>query len=359
MKEISKKFGSQIILKDLTLEIKAGEFHVLLGPSGEGKTTILKIIAGLISPDKGQVIFNNIVMNKIPPQKRKIGFLFQDFALFPHLNVYENIAFPLKTRGIRKTKIKKLVDKYLTLFKLNKHKYKYPHQLSGGEKQKVALARALIFSPKVLLLDEPLSHLDAWQRDELRKELKQIQTSTKITTIYVTHDQSDAIELADKISIIHKGRIEQTGKIEEIFYHPKSKFIASFIGIKNIFKGKVLKYNHKNIVKIYEKCLTKELNLIINTYNSFEKGQKVYLCIHPENVLIEKQAKDENCFRGHIRELINQGPIICAILDINGLKVYSFITKEKQNELKLEKNRSIWVYLPKEHLIIYNHTIDI
>ena len=243
LKNIYKTIGKKTILNNLYLEVKQGEFHVVLGPSGEGKSTLLSIIAGLIKPEKGKIFINDQLINDLPPQKRNVGFVFQDYALFPHLTVYENVTYGLRTKKESRRNIAETARQYLELVQLQEYQNKYPSELSGGQKQRVALARALATQPQVLLLDEPLSHLDACQRERLKSELKHIQQKTGITTIYVTHDQAEAMYLADKISVLHKGRVEQTEPPEEIFYRPKTPFVAGFVGITNILKGKILNDN--------------------------------------------------------------------------------------------------------------------
>jgi len=229
------------ILGDFRLEIeslkaKEGEFLTLLGPSGCGKTTTLRIIAGFEKPDKGEVLFNSKVMNEIPPYERNIGIVFQDYALFPHMTVFKNIAFGLELRKLPREEIEKKVRWALKLVGLEGFENRYPEQLSGGQQQRVALARALVIEPEVLLLDEPLSNLDAKIRERLRGEIKRIQKELSITTIYVTHDQEEAMAISDRIAVMHDGRIEQVGKALELYYNPKTEFVAKFLGLSNILE---------------------------------------------------------------------------------------------------------------------------
>lgn len=229
------------ILGDFRLEIeslkaKEGEFLTLLGPSGCGKTTTLRIIAGFEKPDKGKVLFNSKVMNEIPPYERNIGIVFQDYALFPHMTVFKNIAFGLELRNLPREEIEKKVRWALKLVGLEGFENRYPEQLSGGQQQRVALARALVIEPEVLLLDEPLSNLDAKIRERLRGEIKRIQKELSITTIYVTHDQEEAMAISDRIAVMNDGRIEQVGKALELYYNPKTEFVAKFLGLSNILE---------------------------------------------------------------------------------------------------------------------------
>lgn len=218
------------------LKAKEGEFLTLLGPSGCGKTTTLRIIAGFEKPSTGDVYFGEKLMNGVPPYERGIGIVFQDYALFPHMNVFENVAFGLKLKKFPKREIEEKVEWALRLVGLEGFEKRYPEQLSGGQKQRVALARALVIEPKVLLLDEPLSNLDAKIRERLRGEIKRIQKELGITTIYVTHDQEEAMAISDRIAIMNVGHIEQVGRPLELYYKPKTEFVARFLGLSNILE---------------------------------------------------------------------------------------------------------------------------
>ena len=270
LKGISKSYNERAVLKNLNLEINHGEFHVLLGPSGGGKTTILSIIAGLIKPDNGSVFIGSRDVTNLSPDKRRIGFVFQDHALFSHLTVFENIAYGLRLRKIKEQKIKSKVDYYLNGVNIVKEKDKFPRQLSGGQKQRVALARALVIEPEVLLMDEPMSSLDAMTKEAVQNELKSIQKKTGITTIYVTHDQDEAAFFGDRVSVLNNGKMDQIDSPLELFHHPRTEFMASFVGIKSREKKK------KNILCIYpEKIILKKenkntVNEILNTLREDE-----------------------------------------------------------------------------------------
>ncbi len=326
--KITKYFGKQKVLDDFSLTVELGEFHVLLGPSGGGKSTLLKIIAGLLKPDSGNVWINGRIVNNIPPQERKIGFVFQDYALFPHLTVYENVAYGLKARGIKGKILDERVTKYLELIRLEDCKHKYPTQLSGGQKQRVALARSLVIEPQVLLLDEPLSHIDAWQREELREELKRIQKKTSVTTLYVTHDQMEAMILADKISILHQGRIEQVESPKDVFYRPKTPFVASFVGATNILRGKILKCNNtKAEFLILHKELTQPLVITVKKYPLFQHKKEISLCLHPEKIFLKESPEKENSFLGRVLDIIPQGTVLKVMVEIHGLKLQVLLPK--------------------------------
>ncbi len=241
LENILKGYNNRIVLNNLNLNVSEGEFHVLLGPTGSGKTTLLSIIAGLIKQDKGSVLIGNRNVDHISPGKRGIGFVFQNYALFSHLTVFENIAYGLRVNKEKEEEIVKKVCFFLQKFHLAEISHKYPHQLSGGQKQKVALIRALAIKPHILLMDEPMSNLDAPTRENIGDELKGIHREMKTTTLYVTHNQSEAVRLGDHISVMNQGRIEQTGTPDDVFHHPSTTFVSRFVGIKNIFKVRVIK----------------------------------------------------------------------------------------------------------------------
>jgi sulfate/thiosulfate transport system ATP-binding protein len=245
VKNVTKKFGSFVALDNVSLKVESGELVALLGPSGSGKTTLLRTIAGLEFPDPGdaQVLFYGEDVTAIPASERKAGFAFQHYALFRHMSVFENIAFGLRVRP-RKTrpteeKIRERVEKLLQLIQLDPLAQRYPSQLSGGQRQRVALARALAVEPKVLLLDEPFGALDAKVRKELRRWLRKLHDEIHITTLFVTHDQEEALEVSDRVAILRAGKIEQIGTPEEIYDHPASPFVYDFLGNVNLFSGRV------------------------------------------------------------------------------------------------------------------------
>ena len=236
LQNIVKRFGDTVALKGISLDIKHGELFTLLGPSGCGKSTTLRIIAGLDYPDEGKLYFGDQDVTYLPSHQKGAVLVFQNYALWPHMTVFDNVAYGLKLRKVPKEEIKRKVEWALELVKLKGFEDRYPTQLSGGQQQRVAIARALVVEPKVLLLDEPLSNLDAKLRLEMRSEIKRIQRELGITVIYVTHDQEEAMAISDRIAVMNFGKVEQVGKPLELYYRPKTEFVARFLGLSNILE---------------------------------------------------------------------------------------------------------------------------
>ncbi|MBW9222027.1 ABC transporter ATP-binding protein [Methanothermococcus sp. SCGC AD-155-C09] len=351
---ISKEFNGQMVLNGINLSVRDREIMVLLGPSGCGKTTLLKIIAGLIKQDRGSIIINDESMDNYPPQERNIGFVFQEYALFPHKNVYENIAFGLKIRKLQESEIKSRVNEIMEILEIQHIKDKRISQISGGQKQRVALARALVIDPSVLLMDEPLSALDPVLRERLREELREILKKLGVTGLYVTHDLTEAMLLGDSVAVMNKGILQQVGKPEEIFYHPKNEFVAKFVGVKNILKGTLLKLEKNNaIMEINNNNL--KFNIKVKKYPIFERVREISLCIHPEDVILEniknmgeifkKYPRDYNIIRGKVIGIIPNGSLLKVTVDIGPLDLYSITTR---NLLDYEIGDEVMVLFSKE-----------
>lgn len=332
---MSKHFGDFHALDDVNFTIKQGEFFSLLGPSGCGKTTLLRIIAGFEFPDEGAVLFDDKDVVPLPPNKRQSNTIFQNYALFPHLSVYDNVAFPLKLKKLSKDEIDAKVKHYLHLVQLDEHMYKKPNQLSGGQRQRVAIARALINEPKVLLLDEPLSALDAKLRSSLLLDLDALHDKIGITFIFVTHDQSEALAVSDRIAVMNKGRVLQVGTPFEIYESPATQFVAQFIGDTNLFESKVVEcVPHQTpgtdpdfMVTLNVPALgmqaqlkgdtqaTKEedKNILVTDYEHTDNGQDVCFTIRPEKIRITLEEpdvrgrKDINVFKGVVEEPVYTG----------------------------------------------------
>ena len=326
---VEKHFGSFHALSDVNFTIHKGEFFSLLGPSGCGKTTLLRIIAGFEFPDQGAVLFDDKNVVPLPPNKRESNTVFQNYALFPHLSVYDNIAFPLKLQKKDKTFIDDKVREYIHLVQLDAHIFKKPNQLSGGQRQRVAIARALINEPCVLLLAEPLSALDAKLRSNLLVDLDALHDKIGITFIYVTHDQSEALSVSDRIAVMNQGKVLQVGSPFEIYESPTTEFVAQFIGETNIFPSKVTECSPmaQEEGKPQEYMVTLETPLLNNRYNAepgtedlvkvtdFEitkPGQKICYTVRPEKIRITLEPpvtnrQDINIFTGIVEEPIYSG----------------------------------------------------
>jgi len=303
-----KKFGDFHALKNVSLTIKKGEFFSLLGPSGCGKTTLLRILAGFEDPSAGAVFLDDTNVIPFPPDKRHVNTVFQNYALFPHLSVFENIAFPLRLKKVPFAQIKEKVVQYLQLVHLVGHENKKPNQLSGGQKQRVAIARALINEPSVLLLDEPLSALDAKLRHQLLMDLDLLHDQIGITFIYVTHDQSEALSVSDRIAVMNEGRVLQIGTPFEIYEAPADTFVAKFIGETNIFDGTITAHD-KNFYTIDTDGLG---SIMVTSDRHFDIGKRVRHAIRPEKIDITKEKPtglpgDFTVLHGKVSESIYSG----------------------------------------------------
>ncbi len=318
IENVSKNFGTFKALENVGFTIKKGEFFSLLGPSGCGKTTLLRIIAGFDFPDKGVVLFDGENVVPLAANQRQSNTVFQNYALFPHLSVYENVAFPLRLRKVDKNVIDEKVKEYLHMVQLDAHMNKKPNQLSGGQRQRVAIARALINEPKVLLLDEPLSALDAKLRSNLLVDLDALHDKIGITFIYVTHDQSEALSVSDRIAVMNQGKVLQVGTPFEIYESPATEFVAKFIGEANIFAARVEtceKLEPENPESEYMvKLNIPELNksILVTDYEETQPGQKVCFTVRPEKIRITLEPpkttrEDINVFQGVVDEPVYWG----------------------------------------------------
>ncbi|MFQ3582438.1 MAG: ABC transporter ATP-binding protein [Chloracidobacterium sp.] len=279
---LTKRFGSQIALADISLQVDAGEFLTLLGPSGCGKTTLLRLIAGLEHPDTGRIHLAGQDITNQPAYRRPVHTVFQNYALFPHLNVGDNIAFGLMRKGQPQSVIRQRVEAMLKLVGLEGIHHQYPHELSGGQQQRVALARALACEPPVLLLDEPMSALDPHLRRHMRRELKALQRQLGMTFILVTHDQVEALTLSDRIAVMHSGRILQVGTPEELHTTPSTAFVASFIGNCNLLRGEVRRTEHHTCTVVIGEHLVN----VANNHLPTKPGQTVTIAVHPESIQV-------------------------------------------------------------------------
>ena len=282
LREVSKHYGSLAAVDRVSLEVPRGQFLTLLGPSGSGKTTLLMIIAGFVEPSAGDVLVDNARITHLPPEKRNFGMVFQGYALFPHLTVFDNVGFPLRVRGTPKADAVNLIRGALDLVQLAPLAERYPRQLSGGQQQRVALARALVFTPDILLLDEPLSALDKKLRAELQWELKQIHQRVGTTFIYVTHDQEEALSMSDEIAIIRDGRIVQAGPPRALYERPATRFVADFLGKSNFIRGRVTALDGDRL--IYEVAGRRYVQARAGAPSKV--GEEIVVALRPEKVEI-------------------------------------------------------------------------
>lgn len=304
-----KTYGSFSAVKGIDLTVGNGEFCTVLGPSGSGKTTALMMIAGFVLPTKGRIVIAGRDLTRAPPQKRDLGVVFQNYALFPHMTVRDNVAFPLEMRGMSKDDIRSRTDRILKLVELSDFADRMPRQLSGGQQQRVALARALVFEPSVLLMDEPLGALDKQLRAHLQLELKRLQRRLNVTVVYVTHDQEEALTMADRIVIMRDGRIEQNGTPQEIYEKPRTTFVATFIGDTNLLPGTLIQVNSG--VALVEQPTGRRILSPIG--EKIELGDKVTASIRPERVVLSNVRSSEdhmNCWDGRVREVTYLGDSI-------------------------------------------------
>lgn len=288
-KDVVKKYGDNTVIPGLSLEVKKGEFFTLLGPSGCGKTTLLRMVAGFNTIEGGEIYFNDRLINDVPPKDRNIGMVFQNYAIFPHLNVAKNVAFGLENRKIPKKEIEKKVDEILKVVKIWEYKDRLPENLSGGQQQRVALARAIVIQPDVLLMDEPLSNLDAKLRIEMRNAIKDIQRDIGITTIYVTHDQEEAMAVSDRIAVMNHGEIQHVGTPQNIYQRPANIFVATFIGRTNLLDGDLLFENNEFVLKMGKDYREVVDNLIIS--EEIVNSMPVEISVRPEEFIIDKSGK--------------------------------------------------------------------
>ena len=308
LKHISVAFDGEPILQDLNLSIRDGEFVTLLGPSGCGKTTTLRIIGGFVNPDAGDILFNGKRINDLPPYKRGVNTIFQKYALFPHLNVFENVAFGMRVQKKSEKEIRKTVKEMLEMVSLSGYERRSVHRLSGGQQQRVAIARALANNPKVLLLDEPLGALDLKLRKDMQVELKRIQQATGITFVFVTHDQEEALSMSDTVVVMDKGVIQQIGSPQDIYNEPRNAFVADFIGESNILDGIMVDDFLCEFAGRRFRCVDQ----------GFAPRESVDVVIRPED--IDVVSASEDCLTGVVTQVTFKGVHYEIIVDVNGFK---------------------------------------
>uniref|UniRef100_UPI003FEEACB3 ABC transporter ATP-binding protein n=1 Tax=Candidatus Limivicinus sp. TaxID=3030905 RepID=UPI003FEEACB3 len=324
IKHALKKYGDNVIIPDLSLDIREGEFFTLLGPSGCGKTTLLRMIAGFNSIEGGDFFFGEKRINDLDPAKRNIGMVFQNYAIFPHYTVRKNVEFGLKNKKFPKDKIKTQSEKFMQLMQIDQYADRMPERLSGGQQQRVALARALCIEPDVLLMDEPLSNLDAKLRVEMRTVIKNIQHSVGITTVYVTHDQEEAMAVSDRIAVMNAGVIQHVGKPKSIYQRPANLFVATFIGRSNVIKGKLVVDGGKT----YLETLSGYRAEIHTVRPEQQKEQEITLSVRPEEFLLDRDSTEG------ISAIVDD----CVFL---GLNTHYFVHLSSGEEVEIIQESSI------------------
>lgn len=364
LSRISKQFGKVNGVEEVDIRIRPGEFFTLLGPSGCGKTTTLRMIAGFYYPSSGRILFGDRDVTYLPPHKRNTGMVFQNYALFPHMTVFENVAFGLQVRKKDKTFIKDKVEQALKQVHLQGYGSRRIDQLSGGQQQRVALARALVIEPSILLLDEPLSNLDAKLREETRLEIKKLQLELGITTIYVTHDQAEAMAMSDRIMVMQGGAVQQLGSPQDIYNRPANRFVASFIGETNLWDGRVEKVENNEVyVRITDELLVCGFARNASPDCSLTPGSAVTVSIRPESV-VEAGGETFDAPTGVPYGENNRVTGTVVISEFVGASV-NYVTEVGKQPLKAmfvnqshrlrERGEKIAFQIPKEHLYFVGH----
>ena len=333
IENISKNLG-EFFLNDVTLDIEKGEYFVVLGPTGAGKTILLEAIAGIYSPDRGKILMDGRDITNVPPRSRNISMVYQDYMLFPHLTVEKNISFGLKLKKITTKEIKKKIDGISRMLNVRHLFHRFPGTLSGGEKQRIAIARAVVTEPKALLLDEPLSALDAQTREGLRYELKKIHSVTGITIIHVTHNFEEVFSLGDSVAVMNEGKIIQVGNPDDVFRRPNCEFIANFVGVENLFKGRSTVNNGTSDITI------NGIKIVSTACNS---GDSV-VSIRPEDILVSGnkiESSARNSFSGKITDVIDKGAIIKIVADC-GIPISAIITRRSFDDMGLSRGMSAY-----------------
>jgi putative spermidine/putrescine transport system ATP-binding protein len=340
LKNVYKSYSGIDVVHDFNLEIEKGSLVSFLGPSGCGKTTTLRMIAGFTKLDEGTIQLDGDDITIVSPNRRDIGMVFQAYALFPNMTVRGNIGFGLLMKKIPKKEIEKRVDRVLNMVRLQDAAGRFPHQLSGGQQQRIALARALAVQPRVLLLDEPLSALDAEVRVVLRGEIRRIQSELAITTVYVTHDQEEALSISDKVVVMNKGVVEQIGTPEEIYRTPQTHFVATFIGTANQFFGKV---SGRDTV------ICDHFTLLADGLKGFADGKRVVVLVRPETIQVEPDQSQHdgwNAIPGEVETITFHGAVTRLGVNLHGQRVVADITVANRKPISL--NQKIWLLFPPE-----------
>ncbi|MDB5633845.1 MAG: hypothetical protein JWR49_2700 [Tardiphaga sp.] len=317
---ITKRYGNKVVLDNLQLDIRKGEFVTFLGPSGCGKSTALSIVAGLIPATEGEIRLNGARVDQLPPEKRAFGMVFQNYALFPHMTVFDNVAFGLTLKPLSKQEVRKRTDAMLKLVQLTGYEERYPGQLSGGQQQRVAIARALVLHPRLMLFDEPLSNLDAKLRVEMRAEIKQIHSELGLTSIYVTHDQAEALSLSDRIVVLRNGILMQSGTPQEIHDRPKNVFVADFMGFRNFFKVKI-----ETVSQGVAEGIGDGIRIRARAGDDVLPGAEMVMAIRPDDIRAGRQIDG-------------------GAEDVSGrVEVVEYLGREQEAAVRVNDNTRVWL----------------
>src|ERR1700741_1962562 len=349
LKNLSRSFGSTRAVADVSLDVNQGEFFGLLGPSGCGKTTTLRMIAGLEKPDSGSITFQDQDITNLPPERRGFGMVFQNYALFPHLNVFETVAFGLRARHKSKEEMNERVNSALELVQLPGYGKRAVDELSGGQQQRVAIARAIAIEPALLLFDEPLSNLDVSLREETRSELRELVTRLGLTAVYVTHDQEEAFALCDRISVMVGGKLMQSGQPRELYERPSEISVARFLGRNNLIRSMRLSSSRSSTADFKTLEGDHTLHLAVKHDDLAPLNKPVYLAIRPEHVQLSATKNGaENSLSGNIREIVFGGATSTVRVDANGLLLEALVLRTDG----LEINQPCNVILSPDHLTL-------
>lgn len=338
---VTKRFGSVVAVDDISLSLRANEFFAVLGPSGCGKTTLLRLIAGFETPDTGRILLNGVDLKGVRPNHRPINMMFQSYAIFPHLSVFDNVAYGPRMERVKGEELERRVGEALEMVQLTDLAARKPHRLSGGERQRVALARALVKRPQVLLLDEPLAALDRKLREQMQLELKRLQHEVGITFVVVTHDQEEALVMADRIGLLDHGRLEQLGTARELYEYPKSHFVADFIGVMNFFRGRTTDGGVE----------VEHLGLLRGDSREVAPGAQAYLAVRPEKIALDAAAPTgggENCLSGTVESVAYFGDDLQVHVRVAGVShpLVVRVDSAVAERLSLAEGSIVWCSWP-------------
>lgn len=353
-RNILKKYENNTIIEGLDLDIKDGELFTLLGPSGCGKTTLLRMVAGFNSIEGGEISFDERIINEIPAHKRNIGMVFQNYAIFPHMTVEENVEYGLKIRKLTKEQRKEKINEILKITQIEEYKNRLPEKLSGGQQQRVALARAIVIHPDVLLMDEPLSNLDAKLRIEMRESIRNIQKEIGITTVYVTHDQEEALAISDRIAVMKNGVIQHLGTPQDIYLRPKNIFVATFIGHSNILHGTILLDDSKKYI-VFENGHKVEMSTISNSLN-ISNNTKVKIAIRPEEFILNEKQEG---IRGKVVFSTFLGKFINYEVELENKQIIELSQNVEENTKLIPIGNEIYLNVNANKINIYDETGEI